>query len=131
MIESISPEQIAAIIAALVALINAIVAVLKNNEAKANAKEKEDVTRFYDQDNVDPVPPDVIEQLPPHTYTMSDATRSFVLSGLSPEDRIDVTAQIAAAEASRRTVYYVTHAKGWYRIEYGALTGGGDGRVPE
>ncbi|OQC66412.1 MAG: hypothetical protein BWX47_02121 [candidate division Hyd24-12 bacterium ADurb.Bin004] len=62
---------------------------------------------------------------------MSDATRSFVLSGLSPEDRLDVTAQIAAAEASRRTVYYVTHAKGWYRIEYGALTGGGDGRVPE
>jgi len=61
MIESLSPEQIAAIIAALVALINAIVAVLKNNEAKANAKEKEDVTRFYDQDNVDPVPPDVID----------------------------------------------------------------------
>ena len=40
MIESLSPEQIAAIIAALVALINAIVAVLKNNEAKANAKER-------------------------------------------------------------------------------------------
>lgn len=129
MIESYEP--VIAVIVALIALLEAVYALLKREEVKTVTAEKDAVIRFYDQDNDAPIPADVVQQLPPHTYTMSDATRSFVLSGLSPEDRIDVTAQIAAAEASRRTVYYVTHAKGWYRIEYGALTGGGDGRVPE
>lgn len=129
MIESYEP--VIAVIVALIALLEAVYALLKREEVKTVTAEKDAVIRFYDQDNDAPIPADVVQQLPPHTYTMSDATRSFVLSGLSPEDRLDVTAQIAAAEASRRTVYYVTHAKGWYRIEYGALTGGVDGRVPE
>ncbi|MFA5407374.1 MAG: hypothetical protein WC343_01225 [Bacilli bacterium] len=125
MIESYEP--VIAVIVALIALLEAVYALLKREEVKTVTAEKDAVIRFYDQDNDAPIPADVVQQLPPHTYTMSDAVRQFVLHGLSTEDQTSVTRQIVDAEFSGEIKYTISYSDGWYRIEYGQIAGGGRG----
>lgn len=127
MIEGISQEHLIAFIVALVAVIEAIYAMFKQKEVRDLESEKEGIISFYDSDNTDPIPEEVVRQLPPATYQMDDATKQFILFGLSSTDQAEVLRQIDAAEASGKIKYDVSYSKGWYRIEYGLIASAGAG----
>lgn len=130
MIEGVSQDQLVAFIVALFAVIEALYALLKRKEVQNLESEKEDIVSFYDSGNTRPIPDEVVQQLPPETYQMDDATKQFVLAGLSPEDRADVLRQIGEAEAAGKVKYIVSYSKGWYRIEYGLIASAGAGGPP-
>jgi hypothetical protein len=113
----LTPEQVNTLIVAAVAIIGGVTAVLQN-------KQKKDVVAAMDPVSPQANNPAIIAALPERTWKMTDATRQWCLFDATPENRVKIEAQIAAAEKEHKVQYRVDFADGHYRIEYGLLAGG-------
>jgi hypothetical protein len=122
-----TPEQIQTLIAAIIALITAIMAILKNNEAKdekENALVAEAQVAAYNVDSVESMKPEIVATLSERSWKMSDATRRWLTFDATPENYVKINQVIDGAEAAHLVSYQIVYNGGYYNIEYGLLKGG-------
>lgn len=113
------------LIALVVAVVTAILALIKY--VQANADRKATVT-FYTEGNVSDATARICNNLPPGSWTMGNEVKKYILSGETPEDQNLILSQIAAAEMSCRTDYQIVYSKGWYTISFGQIRESGRGK---
>ena len=136
MLESLASIDIDAIIKAflvIAATISTVAAALSGNKAtvataekeeaqkEADAKEKElsETQAFFDPDcSTVWTPP---KNTPRASYTMSEATKHFILAGESDADKLSITKQIEAGEAAGYVDYTIVYSRGTYGISYGLI----------
>lgn len=121
-------EIIGGSLAGIITLLSVVFAALQNSQLKkaevsvtqANAV-VEQVVSFYDSENTTPVPEEIINQLPPRSWKMSDSTKRWVLSNHDIEDQATLLKQIEAAELLKKVSYTISCHSAYYCIEYGLI----------
>ena len=122
-------SQIVQIIEMIVALVAAIVAYWQRTKKIDAENQTQQVVAFFDpKDDTVTTPPVVV---PPRTWKMDDATKSWVLVGHDALNQVGLLNQIEEAEVNQLTHYYLTYQDrggGFYEIEYGLMKGSGIGK---
>jgi len=118
----------------IVALVCAVFAYVQHRratsaivETHAAQQKTENVLNFFDQtdDTVRVAPPEVQGR----SFKMSQASKDWITTDRSPEERESLLRQVAEAEGKRLGVYTISVPSVWYNIEYGIPSGsGGSGK---
>jgi hypothetical protein len=136
MLEALASIDIDALMKAfllIVTTVSTIIAALNGNkattataekeeaQAEAAAKEQElsDTQAFFDPDCSSVMTP--TPNTPKSSYTMSEATKHYLLSGESEADQLSMTKQIEEAEKSGYVDYKIVYSRGSYEITYGLI----------
>ncbi|MDV0441584.1 hypothetical protein [Methanorbis furvi] len=110
------------LIMAVVAAVAALIAWIKDKQAKNEAAYADEVQKYFDPaDNTVQAPP---EGTPKRSYTMSDEVKNFLIFGESEEDQRKMLEQVREAEAKDLCEYRVSYSRGYYNISYGQIAGG-------
>lgn len=109
-----TPDQINTIIAAIIAIVSAITAYLKNNEVKTTVAAMTSGTPESQT-------PAVIAALPGKTWKMTDSVKHNLTMDATPANAARILAQVDAAETQFKTHYRINYVGGYYIIDYGLL----------
>lgn len=104
------------LITAIIALIFAVVAYLQN-------RQKNMVVNAMTPGTVEAKTPAIVATLPDRTWKMTDSVKEWLTFDATPENKVLILNQIAAAEASHLVAYQIHFTGGYYNIEYGYLKG--------
>ncbi len=113
----------------VVTIVSAIVAALKDESAKTEKAEKEqvkaekeDVQKFFDPNDTTVMTAPA--GTPTASYTMSDRVKNYLTGGESAEDKASILDQVLKAEQAGYVDYTIHYSRGTYQISYGQISGG-------
>jgi len=112
-VDTMSPESIAAFIFALIAAM----------WAYYQSWQKKQVIQAFTVGTPEAKDPAIVAKLPDRSWKMDEGTIRWLTFDASPENKKVILEQIALHESLRETEYIITFAGGYYQIEYGLLKG--------
>lgn len=121
---TIDEPTIQAVVEALIALLLAVYAWYKHQQAGAAQAAIKATEAAYTPGTPESQDPAVVVTLPVRSWKMDPATLEWCTFDATPENKATIIAQIKEAEDQHLTQYQIHFNGGYYIIEYGLLKGG-------